>query len=282
MLAEFTGPWDTQRWIVFLSPFALILLAGLAALLLRKTFCTRFRMARQFHDDPDIKDWLIVYNWSRKIFYVPTIIASVIACILMKFLWDPAAANSPKVLEETEILGGIWLGIFFLNYLVDEYEINLKVILIFVLFVAVLMAWLTLMHWHVEFFRLFKHLGVQLNATAYLLLAIIFALGIVTSWIHGLFYYVAITPNYMNIQSGPTETGEQVRSDSYSTRIDTGDFLERILGFGRIIITFADHQRPPLVILVSRIGKKAAVLESLRGVTAVDLAPGKRGEDGGT
>jgi hypothetical protein len=53
-----------------------------------------------------------------------------------------------------------------------------------------------------------------------------------------------------------------------------------VLGFGRIIITFADQHRPPLVLLVSRIGKKAAMLESLRGVTAVDLSPGKHGMDG--
>ena len=271
MLAE---TWDTKHWIYFLAPFALILVAAAVAVLMRKTFCTRYRMAKQFRDDPDIKDWLIVFNWSRKIFYLPMIIASVIACGLMIFLANDAKAPS------AEIVGGIWLGIFFLNYLVDEYEINLKVILIFVLFAAVLISWLTLMNWLDPFFESFKHLGVWMNSTGYLLLAIMFALGIVTSWIKGLFYYVAVTPNYMNIQSGPTETGEQVGRENFSTRIDTGDFLERILGFGRIIITFVDHHRPPLVLLVSRIGKKAALIESLRGVMAVDLAPGKRGEDG--
>lgn len=277
MLAE---TWDTKRWIIFLAPFALILVAALVAVLMRKTFCTRYRMARQFRDDPDIKDWLIVFNWSRKIFYLPTIFFSVVFCVLMAFLWDNTGKNSEKVVAEAQIIGGIWLGIFFLNYLVDEYEINLKVIFIFVLFVCVLMSWLTLMGWLWPFFESFQHLGIQMDAMAYLLLAIIFTLGIATSWIKGLFYYVAVTPNYMNIQAGPTETGEQVGRENFSTRIDTGDFLERILGFGRIIITFADHHRPPLVLLVSRIGKKAAVIESLRGVMAIDLAPGKRGEDG--
>jgi hypothetical protein len=239
-------------------------------------------MARQFRDDPDIKEWLLIFNWSRKVFYVPTILASLIACLLMVFLWDEKSANAPKILGEVKLIGGIWMGIFFLNYLVDEYEINLKIIFIFILLAGVLVLWLTLMDWLWPFVQSFQHLGIQLDATAYLMLAIIFALGIVTSWFKGLFYYVAITPNYMNIQGGPTETGEQVRSEVFSTRIDTGDFLERIMGFGRIIITFADHHRPPLVLLVSGIGKKSAKLESLRGVTAIDLAPGKRGENGTT
>jgi len=88
--------------------------------------------------------------------------------------------------------------------------------------------------------------------------------------VRGLFYYVAITPNYLNIQSGPTETGEQVSREEYSTRIDTGDFLERLFGFGRIIITFSDTRRQPLFLLVGRIGKKASTLESIRGKLAVD------------
>jgi hypothetical protein len=272
--------WDIKRWIIFLAPFALIGIGVLVAFLMRKTLCTRFRMARQFQADPDIKEWLIAFNWSRKIFYFPTVIASIVACVLTLFLWDESSLNSAKVEMTAKIIGGAWLAIFFLNYLVDEYEVNLKIILIFVLVAGVLLLWLTLMDWLWPFLRAFRHLGIQLNATAYLLLAIIFALGMITSWLKGLFYYVAITPNYMNIRSGPTESGEQVRSEYFSTRIDTGDFLERALGFGRIIITFSDHHRPPLILLVSRIGKKSAMLESIRGVTAVDLSSTKRSEDG--
>jgi hypothetical protein len=274
--------WDTKQWIIFLAPFAVILLAALAALVLRKTFCTRFRMAKQFEDDPDIKEWLIVFNWSRKVFYVWTILASFVACILMAWLWDESSPNSDKVKETARIIGGVWLAIFFLNYLVDEYELNLKIIAIFVLAVGALVLWLVLMGWLESFGRIFTKLNIILNAWAYLLLAIIFSLGIITSWLRGLFYYIAITPNYMNIRSGPTETGEQVRSEYFSTRIDTGDFLERALGFGRIIITFSDHTRSPLVLLVSRIGKKSTVLESLRGVTAVDMSPVKHGDSGAT
>ena len=98
----------------------------------------------------------------------------------------------------------------------------------------------------------------------------IFLLAVVVSWIRGLFYYVAITPNYLNIQAGPTETGEQVSREEYGTRIDTGDFLERLLGFGRLIVTFSDPHRQPTVLLISRIGRRARTLESIRGKLAIE------------
>jgi hypothetical protein len=101
-------------------------------------------------------------------------------------------------------------------------------------------------------------------------IAAILLVAVAISWIRGLFYYVALTPNYMNVQTGPTESGEQVSREGYGTRIDTGDFLERLLGFGRIMITFNDRRRPPIICLVARIGKKANKLEALRGKLAVD------------
>jgi hypothetical protein len=90
-------------------------------------------------------------------------------------------------------------------------------------------------------------------------------------------YYVAITPNFMNVQSGPTETGEQIFREEFSTRIDTDDFLERLPGFGRIIVTFADQRRQPLMLLVGWIGRKAARLESIRGKIVVNCSSEDRG-----
>ena len=69
----------------------------------------------------------------------------------------------------------------------------------------------------------------------------------------------------------------------YNSRVDTRDFLERLMGFGRIIIIFKDRKRQPLVMLVWRIHKKAARLEAIRGTISVEqhrppvkarLAPG--------
>jgi len=259
MLAE---AWTWQKWMVFSLPFALVVLGVAAWFVLRKTIRTRGRVNRSLREDPDINEWLVVFNWSRKVLYLPTVLASVLAAVLMYFL--------PERGLHATIIGGVWLGVFFLNFLVDEYEMSVKVLLIIVLCVFLLVLWLVFMDWLHPFARLFRHLGVAISPTVYLLVAGMFLIAIAISWLRGLFYYVAITPNYLNIQIGPTETGEQVSREEYSTRVDTGDFLERLLGYGRIIITFADQRRQPLVLLVGRIGTVASRLESIRGKLAVD------------
>ena len=257
--------WSWTKIAVFSVPFLLALCGAAAWMLFRKTIRTRHRMNHQLRHDPDIDEWMVTFNWSRKILYLPTILTSVVACALM-FLRDMNVMPQ----QGEPIVGGIWLGVFFLNFLVDEYEISIKVLMIMILCILVLFLWLGLLGWTGAFLRLFKHLGVRIDWTGYLILAVIFGIAIFVSWFRGLFYYVAITPNYMNVQIGLTETGEQISYQHYNTRVDTGDFLERLFGFGRIIITFNDLRREPLVLLVSRVGKVAARLESIRGKLAVD------------
>ena len=256
--------WDWKKIAIFSVPFVLLLFGGLAWLFLRKTIRTRVRVAAQLRNDPDINEWLVVFGWSRKVLYVPVVVVSLTAFVLMLL----KGGVIPGI--NAGIVGGVWLGVFILNFLVDEYELNIKVLLIGLLCLIVLFIWLMFMDWLVPFVKFFRHFGIEISAMGYLLLAIVFVTAILISWMRGLFYYVAITPNYMNIQGGPTETGEQVAREEYSTRIDTGDFLERLLGFGRIIITFSDQRRQPMMLLVGGIGKKAALLESIRGKIALD------------
>ena len=50
---------------------------------LGKTVRTRLRMERILAKDSDINDWLIVFNWTPKILYLPTVAVSVLACLFM-------------------------------------------------------------------------------------------------------------------------------------------------------------------------------------------------------
>lgn len=264
--------WDWKKIVIFSVPFVLLAFGLVAWFFLRKTIRTRARVARQLRNDPDINEWLVVFGWSRKVLYVPVILMSLAAFVLMMLKAGPI----PEI--NAGIVGGIWLGVFILNFLVDEYVMSIKVLLIVLLCAIVLLLWLMFMGWLVAFLKFFRHFGIEISAMGYLLLAVMFTLAILIAWLRGLFYYVAITPNYMNIQTGPTETGEQIAREEYSTRIDTGDFLERLLGFGRIIITFSDQRRQPMMLLVGRIGKKATLLESIRGKLALDrYQPGREG-----
>ncbi len=252
---------------------ALYIAVGVAALLvaawfmLRKTVRTRLRMKKKLNEDPDINDWLIIFNWTPKVLYVPAIIVSLLASLSM--LLRDAGWIFTRI--SPELVGGIWFAVIFLNLLVEEFSISVKVLVITVVSAGFFLLWLHLLDWVMPFVRLFRHLAVSMSATGFLLVAAIGGLIICISWLKGLFYYVTITPNYLNIQEGPTESGKHIGREDYNTVVDTSDFLERLMGFGRIVIIFKDIQKHPVVMLVWRIQSKSQMLETVRGKFAIDL-----------
>jgi hypothetical protein len=249
--------WTSKAIAIYMLIFALIVAVG-AWFLLRKTLRTRLVMKKQLEADPDINDWLILFGWSPKVLYAPTILASLLAAFLVSL------GVSPRV------VGGIWFALFFLNFVIEEYNIDIKTVLIVILATVVLLLWLFLLGAVGSFFHLFSNLGFEMSATGYVLVAIIGLATIFISWFKGLFHYIAITPNYVNMQESPTESSEQISREDYNTRVDTSDFLERLLGFGRIIITFKDRSRVPLCLLVWRIQAKAEQLDEVRAALAID------------
>ena len=263
---------ERSRWMRS-NMIAIYIAVGLAVaiivawLLLRQTLRTRLRMKKIMTEDPDIDDFLIVFDWTSKILYFPTMIASIVACNLMFLqeadLWFFSSIN-PK------IIGSAWFIIFFVNFIIEEYDITIMVLLTSLLGIAFLLLWLNLVGWVSGFLGLFKHFALSISATGYLLVSIIGLLTILISWLKGLFYYVTITPNYMNLQEGPTETGEQIGREDYNTRIDTSDFFGRLLGFGKIVITFKDRKRQPICLQVSNIRSKAQLLERVRAKLVID------------
>jgi len=259
--------WTSGKMIALYILISVVAAGVAVGFLLRKTLRTRIRTEKAIREDPDINDWLVAFGWTPKVLYVPTILASFAASILM-FLheteWGVFAGINPKV------IGGIWFAVFFINFLVEEYAISIKLLLIGIVTAGFVFLWLNLCGWVVGFLNIFRHLGFRISGTGYLLVTLIGLLTILISWLKGLFYYVAVTPNYMNLQEGPTEAGEQIGREDYNSRIDTSDFLERLLGFGRIVITFKEKSRSPLILLVWKIQKKAKLLEKVRAKFAVD------------
>lgn len=238
-----------------------------AIMVARKTIRTRLRMKKTLIADPDMNDWLIIFDWTPKVLYVPTMAVSVLASILM-FLKEGDVWFFSGMSAET--LGGVWFGVFFVNFLIEEYSLSIKILLIGIVSMGCLLLWLNLLGWVGGFINMFRSLALSVSGTGYLLVALIGLLTTGISWLKGLFYYITITPNYMNLQEGPTESGEQIGREDYNTRIDTSDFLERLLGFGRIIITFRSKDRQPLSLLVWRIDKRSQMLERVRAKFAID------------
>jgi len=258
--------WASNEMIALYIALGVVAAAVITWLATRGMVRTRIRTEKEIRADPDIHDWLVVFGWSRKILYVPTLVVSLLAALLM-FLhsrgWLPEARTA-------EIVGGAWFAVFFLNLLVEEFQISAKVVLIAAAALLALFLWLNLLGWVGPFVRAFRHLGMSVNWVGFLVLT---GLGLATigvSWLRGLFYYVAFTPNYLNIQWGLAESGDHIGREDYNTHIDTEDVLERLMGFGKIIIVDRRQQRPPVTLLVWRIGRKAELLERVRGKFAID------------
>ena len=250
--------WTSNRAIAFYILLGVVVGAVVVFFILKKTVRTRLATEKQIHDDPDINEWLVIFDWSNKVLYVPLILASIVAGILILSGVDP------------EWVGGIWFAVLFLNFLIGEYEVNIKMILIGLLCIALVLLWLHLLGWVGRFLNLFRELPVNLNATAYFLVASLGLLAVGISWVKGLFFYVALMPNYMNIQEGPTETGEHIGKEDYNSHVNTRDFLERLMGFGRIVIVFKDRKREPMTMLVWGIKGKSARLEAIRATLSVE------------
>jgi len=259
--------WTSNKMIAVYIAAGVIVAGIISWLLLRKTVRTRLRVEKMLRDDPDINDYLVIFDWSRKVLYVPSIIAAAAAAMLM------VLQENIKVFSGINpgLIGGLFLGVIFVNLMVEEYRISVKVLIIVVISIGFLLLWLHLLGWVLPFLRLFKGLACSVSSTGYILITLIGLFTIFLSWIKGLFFYVTITPNYVNLQEGPTESGEHIGREDYNTVVDTEDFLERLMGFGRIIIIFKDMKRPPVALLVWPIQKKAQMLESVRGKFAIDL-----------
>lgn len=254
--------WTVAQIIVFAAPFVLVLIGFGILMLMRKTVRTRFQMIRQLDADPDIRNWLVVFGWTGKIIYFPTVVLS-----LLFFVLSVLGAVNPGT------LGAIWLGFFLLNFVIEEYEAGIKEVLLMVVTIAGLTLWLSYLDWLDGFWSFLGGISAEMGGVAYLLIALVFLLAIGTSWVKGLFHYAAFTPNYVNLQRGPTESGEQIGREEFDTLVDTSDLLERLLGFGSIIIRFHDARKEPLRMLVWGIGVKSRKLENIRGAITIDRNP---------
>lgn len=264
--------WATPKMIAFYVIVGIAIIAVMGWFLLKSTGRTRLGMKQTLNLDEDLAggEFLIVFDWSQKVLYLPTVIASFIAAVFMYFLDpDPALPLSPEVIRIIEIIGGVWVAIFFFNFLIEEYNVRLMVIVLSLVSMGFLLLLLILFECMGSFFKLFKHLDVFISWKGYLLAGLIGFLTIVVSWVKGLFYYIVVTPNYLNIQEGLTETGKQIARRDFHTSVDTTDLAERLFGFGKVIVTFKQSEKEPITLYVWRIGAKAKKLEEMGTKTIV-------------
>jgi hypothetical protein len=190
--------WTSNGMIALYIAIGIVVAAVVAWLLIRKTLRTRLQTEKALRLDPDMNDWLVIFGWTPKVLYVTTMLAAVLASILM-FLHESGAGVFAGI--NPKVVGGVWFAIFFVNFLVEEYNVTLRLLIIVFSCTGFLLLWLHLLGWVTGFLGLFKHLAFSISGMGYLLIAVIGALTVGLSWLTGLFYYVAITPNNLDTQA---------------------------------------------------------------------------------
>jgi hypothetical protein len=267
--------WVSLRMISTYVVIGITLTAILGGYVLKKTRSIRTRIDRDndLRQDRNISVWLTTFDWTWLVLFVPTMAVAVLCGIIGYIIdWvDPANSMVHR------ILGGVCFGFLCLNAAVVVFKLTPTRVLLFVSAVVAFCLILLLMGVGVclSFFEKFKYLGVRVDPLGYLLIAYVGFFFLRLIWITGLFEYVAMAPNRLDIQMGLSESERGIQRKDFRVSIDTEDVILRLFKVGRIIISFPQSDRLPMSYLVTGIDKKARYAVEAASVISV----GERGAE---
>ncbi len=262
--------WSSDPMIATYILSGVVLLTELAIIILLKTARTRHSVEKQIREHEEVHEYVILWNRRRWVLYMPSMVASLLfgICLCLRQWGLFPEAVTPRM------LGGIWVVLCILNVLVEQFHMSIKTLLIAIPSLGALLLALHLVGHADEAVRLLRYSAVDVPAKLYFIAAFLIALVIFIGWVHGLFHYMAVTPNVADLQRGLTETGRQIKNADYDVDFDATDVVERwLFGFGRIIISFRDPNRPPMVFFVPHASDIDERIRRVRSVTAIDRPP---------
>jgi hypothetical protein len=263
--------WGSNAMLAAYILSGTILAAEGAVLVLLKTARTRYSVERKILEHPEVNEYVILWNRPRWILYLPALLSALLFGVVSLVMQIDAVPQ----LAEPSTLGGIWVVICVLNVLVEQFHMSVKTVLIVVPTVGAVLLVLNLVGYAGAAVRLLRYAAVDVPVKLYFITAVVITVVIFVGWVHGLFHYMAITPNVADLQRGLTETGRQIKNADYEVDFDATDVVERwLFGFGRIIISFHDPSKPPLVFFVPHASVVDDRVRRVRSVTAVDRAAG--------
>jgi hypothetical protein len=75
--------WTSNGMIALYIALGAVAAGVILWFLLRKTLRTRMGMVKTLQRDPDVSDWLVIFGWTSKVLYAPSIVAALIAALLV-------------------------------------------------------------------------------------------------------------------------------------------------------------------------------------------------------
>ena len=255
--------WGGPRSIALYFTSGVFCFGILAFIGLMRRATTRWDAEERLSADKDISDWLVIFSWTKKVLHLPTIVCAFLAAF--------AVWLHP---EWGRIVGAAWFCVWLFCHTIEDNNISLAVataLLAGVLLFTILAVFGGVLD---EVFGVVKLVSMTASPALYIGFALAYLMSIALSYVKGLFYYVAIEPNQMIVQSEIGEDGETFQRMQYEARVEAS---VDIIGWffydmATIKIQFRDGKRSPMDFYVGRIKKKAAWLSAVLGVTAIDRA----------
>jgi hypothetical protein len=232
---------------------------------------TRFIRDNEVRQDPNIKVWLVGYDWGWPVLFLPTVVLMAAAGIV-GLLLDLIPGNSGFVQTTQTVIGGLVLVFFVLNAAVVIFKIRPLVLGLLVggFFAALLIMLLHGPETLLGFFKGFRHLGIKIEPMGYLLLAYIWTIFLRIIWVRSLFFYWVFLPNRLELQHGLSESNDAVDRDDLRMQIDTDDVILRWWNVGIITFYFPELDRLPITNVVLGIRKKAEYANRIAAVKTMD------------
>ncbi|MFC1633669.1 hypothetical protein ACFL5Z_02410 [Planctomycetota bacterium] len=170
------------------------------------------------------------------------------------------------------VVGAIWFCVWLFCHTIEDYDFSFAVSLAMIFIVLLSVVLIVFGGAHYRIVECAKGIRIAASPTFYLAVGIAYSISIIVSYIRGLFYYVAITPNQMIIQSKIGEDGETIQRRRYDARVEAAtDVIEWLVyNVGSLKIWFHDGRMAPMSFYVSGIRKKSQWLLDVLEVTTVE------------
>jgi MFS family permease len=262
--------WRSTKAIALYFASGIFCFGIIAFMGLMRRATTRWDMEARLgarHKAKAISHWLVIFNWTRKILHIPTIVFAFLAAFIMWLYSD-----SENIESIGSIVGAIWFCVWLFCHTIEDNNISLSVAI--ALFGGLLLFTVLAIFGEVddEIIGAVQTIRIFASPALYLGFGLAYLTSIGLSYVKGLFYYVAIEPNQMIVQFKIGEDGETFQRMQYDARVEaTVDIFEWFFyDTATIKIQFHGGKRSPMEYYVGRIKRKAEWLSAVLGVTAVE------------
>lgn len=199
-----------------------------------------------------------IHSLPKVIFFYPVWLFSIVCAIVM------------GIDADTTWAGPAWMTLFTVNLFVIAYDFTEERTLIFVFATVAVILGLVLLGALSDIFDFLAGIKPAMNATFYVLMAIIFGVIFLIAWIGSRLDYWELEPNEVIHRYGLFRRMKRFSTESLRWDKLVPDVMERImLGTGTIILTTPFEKHPIVIDHVLRIGKVDEQIAHILGVKQV-------------